>query len=123
MPYTALTNPLFAPAMRVITAITNSFPALVTTSFANGYLTGAYVRLNIPKGYGMQQGNQLTGYITVINPTQFNIDIDTTKFDPFVVPIVLPFSLQSAQVTAIGELSVNLDSAVQNQLNTTPNYF
>lgn len=82
----AVQFPTFQPAMRVITAITNSFPVLVTTSFEHQYQTGLIVRLIIPVGFGMQLANQLKGDITVTSTTQFTMDIDTTNMDPFVIP-------------------------------------
>lgn len=77
-------NPVFQRAMRVISSITNDYPAVVTTTFAHQYLTGLIVRLNIPKGYGMTQANQLYGPIIVTGDSTFTIDIDTTYFDPFI---------------------------------------
>ena len=101
-------NPVFQRAMRVISSITNDYPAVVTTTFAHQYLTGLIVRLNIPKGYGMTQANQLYGPIVVTGDTTFTIDIDTTGFDIFAAPSTFPQNQQSATVTAIGE--INLDS-------------
>jgi len=82
-------NPVFQRAMRVISSITNANPAVVTTTFDHQYLTGLIVRLNIPKGYGMSQANQLYGPITVTGSTTFTIDIDSTLFDTFIVPQVI----------------------------------
>lgn len=83
----AYRRPVFQKAMRIITAITNAFPASVTTSFNHNYITGMIVRLNIPMGYGMQQANQLYGPIIVTGNTTFTIDIDTISMDPFVYQI------------------------------------
>ena len=57
-------QPIFQRAMRVISTITNENPAIVLTTTDHQYITGMIVRLNIPKGYGMQQANQLSGEIT-----------------------------------------------------------
>ena len=104
--------PQFQPAMRIVTAITNGFPAIVTTSFNHQYLTGLVVRLDIPSNYGMQQANQLFGPITVLTPTTFSIPIDTTYFDAFIVPgPALTFTL--AQVVPIAEVSSELYQAVR----------
>lgn len=109
----AIENPAFQPAMRIITAITQSFPALVTTSFAHQYFSDTIVRLYVPIEFGMRQANQLQGTITVTAPDQFTIDIDTTNFDPFVVP---PNPQQRAQVVPIGEENDLLLAATQNVL-------
>lgn len=124
MPYiTAVEFPLAQPAMRIITAITNAFPAVVTTSFAHQYVDGLIARLTIPLYYGMQQADQLTGTITVIDAVTFSIDIDTTQFDPFVVPVLEEqigdfwFSKkQFAEVTPFGELNDQTRGSTQNVL-------
>lgn len=83
----ATARPIYQPAMRIISSITNDYPALVTTSFANQYGTGMIVRLNIPQGYGMQEANQLYGPIVITGDTTFTIDIDTRLMSPFVYQI------------------------------------
>ena len=101
MPYEAIAYPTYQPAMRCIVAISNSYPAVVTTgtisypagvttitSFIHQYVNGMIIRLVIPRYFGSVQADGLYGEITVINTTQFSIDIDTTSFDPFVVPDV-----------------------------------
>ena len=113
MPIYANPDPLFQPAMRIITNITNAFPAVVTTSFAHNYIDGENLRLLVPNGYGMTQVNQLTGYITVLSPTSFSIDIDTTQFDAFIVPAT---PLEFSQVTPVGEANNILTAATHNVL-------
>lgn len=117
MPINAIPFPTFQPSMRIITAITNSFPAQVTTSFNNQYITGTIVRLIIPDGFGMTQANQKIGTIVIISPTTFLIDIDTTFYDPFVVPSENPGHYYTkAQVVPIGEVNEILSAATQNVL-------
>jgi len=77
------TRPIFQRAMRVISTITQANPAVITTTTNHQYISGMIVRLNIPKGFGMQQVNQKQGEITVLSDTTFSIDIDTTLMDPF----------------------------------------
>lgn len=118
----ALANPVYKPAMRVILTITNATNALVTTTYdgvvpaPHNYINGTIVRLDIPTGFGMTQANQLTGTVTVVSPTTFTVDIDTTHFDAFVTPSKFPYSFQKAQVVAIGEINSILDAAVKNVL-------
>lgn len=110
-------NPIFQPAIRLIASITNSFPAIVVTTFANQYETGLIVSLNLPPAVGMQQANGLTGTITVIDEVTFSIDIDTTSFDVFSIPMSPgPFDNTCAQVVPIGEVNEQLDQAVRNIL-------
>lgn len=116
----ALTEPVYKPAMRVITAITKANPAVVTTSFDHGYITGTIVRIDIPPtevgatAVGMPQINQLFGPITVLSPSTFSIPIDTTNFDAFVGPSLT--YTQYAQAVPIGEANDILTAAVQNVL-------
>lgn len=129
MTISALQFPTYKPAMRIITNITNSNPVIITTSFDNSYITGTIVRIDMPfqDGYypwGMQQINTQTGTITVINTTQFSMDIDSTLYDPFVTPTVpgsgvIRFTTQLPQVVPIGEVNEILTAATVNVLNRT----
>ena len=85
----AYTNPVYGPAMRIISSITNSAFAQVTTTFALGYPNGTVVRFDIPPALGMIQLDQMTSPIVVTSPTTFKINIDTTTFAPFVIPVGL----------------------------------
>jgi hypothetical protein len=109
-------NPIYQPAMRIIAAITNSYPAVVTTTFAHQYVTGTVVRLMIMPGVGMQQANKLQGPIVVTGSTTFTMDIDTTYFDPFVIPDPAPATYTCSQVIAIAEVPEILSAATQNVL-------
>jgi hypothetical protein len=110
-------NPIFQPAMRLIASITNANPAIVTTTFANQYETGLIVRLDLPPAVGMQQADGATGTITVIDDTSFSIDIDTTGFDVFSIPMSPgPFDNTCAQVVPIGEVNEQLNQATRNIL-------
>lgn len=107
--YVAFPFPTFQPALRLIAAITNSFPVQVTTTFNHQYKTGTIVRLDIPPADGMEQANQFLGEIIVTGPTTFTMNLDTTNFDPFI-------AAGSAQVIPVGEVSSMLSAATQNVL-------
>jgi hypothetical protein len=110
-------NPIFQPAMRLIASITNANPATVTTTFNNQYQSGLIVRLDLPLAVGMQEANGLTGTITVINATTFTINIDTTNFSAFLIPVSPgPFDNTCAQVIPIGEVNGQLGQATRNIL-------
>lgn len=117
--FTALPNPPFKPALRFITALTNANPALVTTNIPHLYITGQIVRLYIPEDFGMVQANQLFAPITVVNSTQFTIDIDTATFDIFSDP---GNNLrQTAMVVPIGQITSLIYAPFVNTLpNATP---
>ena len=117
IPISAQVSPLFQPAMRQIIAVTNAFPALVTTSFAHNYPDGTIVRLNIPPYFGMSQANGLQGTITNNgNASQFLMDIDTTLFSPFVIPADQWWYNINANVVAIAEANNTLQAAEHNSL-------
>lgn len=105
--------PVFQPAMRIISALTNANPAAVTTTFDHQYETGMIVRLDVPLGYGMVQVNQMVGVITVTGSDTFIIDIDTTTFDVFAAPVSPE---QYAQCVPVGELAETVRFATQNVL-------
>ena len=108
--------PVFQPAMRVITDITNSLPVVVTTNLDHQYVNGMTVRLNVPKGFGMVQANKIEGVITVTGPTTFTLPIDTTYFDKFAAPSTFPANRQLAQVMPVGEINSMLSAATRNVL-------
>jgi hypothetical protein len=99
------TRPIFQRAMRVISSITNANPAVVTTTTNHQYITGMIVRLNIPKGFGLEQANQKYGQITVLTDTTYSIDIDTTLMDPFLSWINLGTTNGSGAIS--GTISTN----------------
>lgn len=115
MPF--LANPTYEPAMSQVTNITNGFPAIVTTATNHNLISGTIVRLVIPEGFGMVNANHLTGIIITTGATTFTIDIDTTFFDPFVIPGIFPFSQQISSVVPIGEINSILTAATDNILN------
>ena len=112
-PIDAIEEPTYMPAMRIITAITQAEEAVITTSFAHGYVNGTIVRLYIPDGFGMWNINGLVFTILIVDNTSFRISIDTRYFDPFIVPVG---TQQRAQVIPIGSEGQNYSPAVQNVL-------
>ena len=110
-------NPTFQKAMRLITAITNAPVPQVTTSFAHNYITGQIVRLDIPPACGMQQITGKLATITLNSDTTFLIDIDTTQFDSFAIPVLPdPHDDICAQVIPVGQINQELRASTQNVL-------
>jgi len=110
-------RPTFQPSMRLIASITQSNPAIITTTFAHNYKDGTVVRIDIPEIDGMQQMNGLIGTILIIDTTTFSISIDSTNFDAFSIPMdVSPHEFTCAQVVPIGEDNATLLAALQNVL-------
>jgi len=110
-------NPIFKPAMRLIAAISQSDPMVVTTTFPHQYITDTYVRLHVPTADGMPQADGLTGYIVVTSPISFTLPYDSTLFQPFAIPVMAPpHENICAQVIPVGGDNATLLTAVQNTL-------
>ena len=121
--YFAVYKPTFQRAMRNILSITQSYPALVTTTYdginpaAHDYGSGIIIRLLIPEGFGMRLAHEFIGTATVVNASQFTLPVDTTFYDPFVLPPYMPGMLGTpAQVVPVGEDAYILTMATQNVL-------
>lgn len=109
----AIPHPVYQPAMRVITNITNGNPCVITTSFDNNYFDTDIVTLYIPRTFGdMSQLNERSGQITPITSTTFFFPADTTKLGTFVDPNVGQF----AQVVPEGENVKTVKGADKNTL-------
>lgn len=89
-------NPRFQYAMRLVSNITNAANAVFTTTLNHGYISGLQVRIRVPRQWGMTQINGKSATITVINPTTFSVDIDTTAYDTFVAPVTFPWYIKDA---------------------------
>jgi len=109
-------SPTFQPAMRIISTITQAYPATVTTTFDHDYESGLIVRIKVPTGFGMTQLNKFKGQVTVTSATQFTIDIDTRTYDAFAVPATSPEDKQYGQVVPVAEENSQLTSATRNVL-------
>lgn len=110
-------NPYFRPGAFDIAAITNAELPTVTTTTDHNYTNGQWVRLYIPHDFGMEQANFRQGIITVTGATTFTITIDTTLFDPFVIPAFDPLVTPTpAQCVSIGEIASTLEGAFRNIL-------
>jgi hypothetical protein len=87
----------FAPDRSNIIGISQSNPAVVTTSPDHGLTTGAVVKLVVPRNYGMYELNALAVHAVVLSSSTFScyytlvptaITVDSTSFTPFVTPSV-----------------------------------
>ena len=102
-------NPLFYPRRRVPTIITQAAQAVVTTSVQHDYTVGQQVRFRIPPQWGMIELDGLTGTIIARNiavgtgNNTFTVDIDTTGFTAFVLPLTAAAPFTPAEVVPVGE--------------------
>lgn len=78
------------PSALLITAITQAAPMVITftvpSTGSNSYVLGQVVRLTVPNSYGMFQANGLTGKIIGLGMSTMTLNIDSSGFDPFVIP-------------------------------------
>lgn len=93
----------FEPERKVVSAITNANPAIVTAA-AHGYTTTDIVRVNVPVNYGMRlPANEYE--ITVLNANSFSVNADTSSLDAFVNP---GGTITSAEVLPISGMTDNV---------------
>ena len=110
-----MTISTWAPSSHVITNITNANPGVVTTSQSHGYFDNAYVRIDMqpnPSLFGMTQVDNKVYLITVLSPTTFSLNADTSNFDSFVA-ITTP---QAPQCIPVGETALTLKNLERNTL-------
>lgn len=93
-------NADFQPERKIVTAINNANPAVVTAG-AHAYTTADVVRVNVPINYGMRLPHDEVE-ITVINANSFSINADTSLLDAFVVPAIVPLTV--AEVLPISRI-------------------
>ena len=101
--------PTYQPAMRIVTAISQSNPAIITTSFNHQYASGIIVRLDIPLANGMQQISGIQYPITVTGLTTFTVPVDSTNFQAFT-------NNSCTCVVPVGELTSQFTNATNNVL-------
>lgn len=91
--------------LKLISAITNSLNAFITTTTDHGYSTGMSVLVNVPSVYGMSLNN-VTSKIIVLTPTTFQTNINTSLQLAF-SPLAPGSQSTLAQVSPISGLFYN----------------
>lgn len=118
MPSGAERFPTFNAALATIIAIQQAVEPFVVTSFPHTFIVGQYISFRIPQEYGMTQLDGKTALIiNVPSASSVQVNIDTTNFDAFVVPMV---PLQSAQAVPSGELATQFYGANVNITASIP---
>lgn len=93
----------YQPFATGISSITpNGRNSIVTTDVDHGFGIGDEVLFQIPQQWGMIQLNGLSGYVTAATTDTITVDINTSTFDPFTIP-VNPLAGSPAQVLPIGD--------------------
>lgn len=96
---------IFYPYLCQIESISQGTVTTVTTAIDHAFVIGGEVTFVVPQAYGMRQISGLTGYILFIPaPDQIVVNIDSTYFNPFILPVVPPtWVLDPALVIPVGD--------------------
>ena len=97
----------YTPPTLNLSGVSQNSALIATTTVPHNYVVNQEVQFFIPPQWGMRQLNGLTGVVlAIVSPTQFQVNINTTTFDAFVVPTVtLPTVIDPAQVAGIGNFN------------------
>lgn len=112
------------PSTRRIVNITQTNPAVITTSVDSSYIAGQSIRLVVPAAFGMTQADGLLVNILAVNGGLVTVNLDTTGFSPFVFPLVAAYPFTPAETIPVGEETDQfsnpnlLDDATVNQGQT-----
>jgi hypothetical protein len=80
------------------------------TTESNTYIVGMAIRLMVPQTYGMYQANNLVGTIKAINGSNFTLNLDSSLFDPFVIPSGVTVE-QPATIAPNGSRNLQYDNS------------
>lgn len=110
---TYLPGVIAIPSSIVITAITRAYPMVVTVDVdplteANTYIENQLVKLTVPITYGMFQADGLVGQVLSVSGSDITLNIDSTLFDPFVVPAA--GKLQPASLAPYGSRNLQFSN-------------
>ena len=104
------------PSSLAITSLSQSAPMVVgvavqtPTTESNTYIVGMAIRLMVPQTYGMYQANNLVGTIKAINGSNFTLNLDSSLFDPFVIPSGVTVE-QPATIAPNGSRNLQYDNS------------
>jgi hypothetical protein len=76
----------FIPKRRELSAVTNATRAQVTTTEAHGYEEGQFIRLIVPKIYGLHLDYVKAKILSIDSTTQFTTDLDTSSLKTYTTP-------------------------------------
>lgn len=95
----------YFPFICDISAVTLGETTVVTTSENHGFVVGNQVQFFIPRQWGISQLNILKGnVISIPQPDQITVNINSLRFDAFITPSSLPYVvIDVPQVAGIGD--------------------
>ena len=121
MPNQYLAPVIQVPSSLLIKAITQALPMVITVAIGNPtteaftYQIGMNVKLTVPNSYGMYQANNLVGTILAVSGFNLTLDIDSSLFDAFVLPIGI--TDQPASIAPFGSRNLQYNN---NNINNAP---
>ena len=93
----------YIPFKCTITAITQAQQAVITTAVDHGWVVGNLIQCMIPKEYGMRQLTGITGLVLAVTSDTVTVNIDTTHFDTFAIPVVSALTvLDPSEIIPVG---------------------
>lgn len=118
---------IYTPYICNITQIvSNGKLTTITTDIINAFVIGNLVGFSIPKEYGMRQLNALKGSVLDVTDYTVTVTIDTSYFDPFVIPTVpTNVVVDPAQILPVGDYNSGYvaPGGVQPEYLTIPGAF
>jgi hypothetical protein len=93
----------FFPALNAPSAITQSYPAVLTLFLPVNYVVDQVISVRCPQGFGMSQINNVSAKILVVDPiaNTISLDLDTSGFDPFAFPMTwtdVPLTVPAGEI-------------------------
>jgi hypothetical protein len=117
---------IYVPYICNIIAVTKGQQTIVTLAIPHAFVLGSLVAFSIPQSYGMRQLDQQKGYVELFDEFSITVTIDSTTFDPFVIPTVPPtYVLDPALAIPAGDANSGYSApgAVQPPYLTIPGAF
>jgi len=114
----------FVPSNKTIVNIIRGREFTQVFTDAHGYSTGLMVKFFIPQWSGMQQLNNKIAKIYAVSAVRFDIQLDSTLFDPFIIHSP-PRSAWKfiPQVIPIGDSGVGFEDSSLNNNNIIPEIY
>jgi hypothetical protein len=117
---------VYTPYICDIASVSQGQTTVITTDIPHTFVIGNQVAFSIPQEWGIRQLNNLKGYVISITTDTLTVTIDSSQFDPFVVPSPPDFVvIDPAQVIPVGDANSGYSApgAVQPQYQSIPGAF
>lgn len=82
-----MTDYVFSPSYKFISAITNAQNAVVTCTEDHNFTDGEYVSFRVSKPFGMYEINEKTAKVLSHTSDSITVDLDTLQLNSFIYPV------------------------------------